>query len=63
MGNVLAKSGSFSKMKLFLPVMGDLKLHLVSIESSFTSLVKQISELAKRLESLVLASSLENCYV
>ncbi|KAG9289760.1 hypothetical protein G9A89_014495 [Geosiphon pyriformis] len=38
-------------------VVDDLKSHLVGIESSFVSLMKQISELAMRLELLMLAVS------
>ncbi|KAG9285600.1 hypothetical protein G9A89_009240 [Geosiphon pyriformis] len=45
--------GSNNIGKPLSPVVNNLKSHLVSIESSFVSLIKQISELAKRLKSLV----------
>ncbi|KAG9301945.1 hypothetical protein G9A89_020989 [Geosiphon pyriformis] len=48
----------FNKIgELLSPVVNDLELHLVGIENSLVSLAGQISELAKRLESLVLAVS------
>ncbi|KAG9285954.1 hypothetical protein G9A89_002374 [Geosiphon pyriformis] len=49
--------GTIRNNKPLPPVVNDLEKHLVSIESSLVSLVRQIGELAKRLESFVLAVS------
>ncbi|KAG9290190.1 hypothetical protein G9A89_022166 [Geosiphon pyriformis] len=49
--------GSNKIGKPFSPVVDNLELHLIRIESSLVSLVRQISELAKRLKSLVPAVS------
>ncbi|KAG9295283.1 hypothetical protein G9A89_021214 [Geosiphon pyriformis] len=51
----------FNKIGELLPLVVDnLELHLVGIESSLVSFVEQISKLAKRLESLVLANQEED---
>ncbi|KAG9305788.1 hypothetical protein G9A89_001076 [Geosiphon pyriformis] len=52
--------GSNKVGKPLPPVANDLKKHLVNIESSLISLAGQIGELAKRLDSLVLANQGEN---
>ncbi|KAG9297554.1 hypothetical protein G9A89_007629 [Geosiphon pyriformis] len=49
--------GSIGNGKPLSPVVNNLEKRLVNIESSFVSLVKQIGELAKRLESFILAVS------
>ncbi|KAG9286130.1 hypothetical protein G9A89_010144 [Geosiphon pyriformis] len=49
--------GSDNVGKPLFSVVDDLKKHLVNIESSLISLAGQIGELAKRLDSLVLALS------
>ncbi|KAG9294785.1 hypothetical protein G9A89_000148 [Geosiphon pyriformis] len=49
--------GSIRNGKPFSPVVNDLKKCLVSIESSLVSLVRQIGELAKRLELFMSAVS------
>ncbi|KAG9286715.1 hypothetical protein G9A89_012265 [Geosiphon pyriformis] len=53
----LVDSGSFSEIKSILSVMIDIKKRFAVLKSSFTSLMEQISELAKRLDLLVLAIS------
>ncbi|KAG9288752.1 hypothetical protein G9A89_023049 [Geosiphon pyriformis] len=51
----LVNSGSSSEMKPTLPVMVDIEKKFAIFESSLTSLAGQISELAKRLDSLMSA--------
>ncbi|KAG9305453.1 hypothetical protein G9A89_021171 [Geosiphon pyriformis] len=53
-------SGFINNGKPLSPVVNDLKKQLVSIESSLISLVRQIGELAKRLESLMPANQEED---
>ncbi|KAG9291677.1 hypothetical protein G9A89_022096 [Geosiphon pyriformis] len=52
-----ATLGSIRNGKPFSPVVNNLEKHLVSIESSLVSLVRQIGKLAKRLELFMLAVS------
>ncbi|KAG9288864.1 hypothetical protein G9A89_012193 [Geosiphon pyriformis] len=54
---VVSPSGSIDNGKPLPPVVNNLEKQLVSIKSSLVSLMEQIGELAKRLESLMLAVS------
>ncbi|KAG9294221.1 hypothetical protein G9A89_021580 [Geosiphon pyriformis] len=53
--NNLVNSGSFLEMRPILSVIFDIEKRFAVLESSFTSLVRQISKLAKRLDPLMLA--------
>ncbi|KAG9294084.1 hypothetical protein G9A89_015494 [Geosiphon pyriformis] len=50
--NVLAKSGSSSEMKPFLPVLTEVNDRFVALERSLASLAEQVGKLAKRLDAL-----------
>ncbi|KAG9298547.1 hypothetical protein G9A89_018906 [Geosiphon pyriformis] len=53
---VSINSGFFLEMKPILPDMSDVEKRFAVLESSLASLVEQISELAKRLNSFMLAN-------
>ncbi|KAG9300564.1 hypothetical protein G9A89_000434 [Geosiphon pyriformis] len=63
MHSSLVNSDSSLEMKPILPVIVDIKKRFAILESSLTSFMKQISKLAKRLDSLVLADQVGNIVI